>query len=75
MTTLRELFWVLALGIIGCFVFFFALGAISLTDAIGVTVLVGVLCLLWAVHGATMRHHVERRHDPRLTHARERRGF
>jgi hypothetical protein len=29
MGLLRDAFWVLALGVIGCFAFFFTLGAIS----------------------------------------------
>lgn len=73
MTTIREGFWVLALGMIGCFVFFFALGAITLGDAIGVTVAVGILSLMWVAHGVAMSHTHGR--DPRLTHDRERRGF
>lgn len=74
MTTLRELFWVAALGVIGCFVFFFALGAITPADAMGVTVVVAVLCVLWVVHAALAHRHAGE-HDSRLTHARERRGF
>lgn len=74
MTTLRELFWVLALGVIVCFAFFLALGAISLGDAVGLTVSVGLLCVAWIVHGTLARHHAGE-HDTRLTNARERRGF
>jgi uncharacterized membrane protein YhaH (DUF805 family) len=74
MTTLRDLFWALALGVIGCFVFFLALGAITWDDAIGLTLLVVALCVLWFVHAGLMRRHTND-HDPRLTHARERRGF
>lgn len=74
MTTLRELFWVLALGVIVSFVFFFVLGAITWDDAIGVTLFVGVLCALWAVHAA-LAHRRAGEHDRRLAHARERRGF
>jgi membrane protein implicated in regulation of membrane protease activity len=70
----REAFWVLALGVIGCYAFFVALGAFSPGDVIGITIAVGALLLLWLVHVWARNHrHVER--DPRLTAARERRGF
>ena len=74
MATLRDIFWILALGIIGCFAFFFALGGFGLGDVIGLTIVVGVLCVLWAVHVTLARRHVGDR-DARLTSARERRGF
>ena len=74
MTTLRQVFWLAALGVIVCFAFFLALDAISLGDTIGLTVLVGVLCLLWVVHSVLVRRHKGER-DRRLTSARERRGF
>jgi hypothetical protein len=75
MTTLRELFWAAALGVIGCFAFFLALGAISPGEMVGVTLVVGALCLLWALHGWRGHHAVGATRDDRLTHARERRGF
>ena len=72
--TLRETFWILALAVIGLFAFFAALGAFSPSDVMGLTVMVGVLCVLWVVHAI----HTDRnrgRNDPTVTRARERRGF
>ena len=72
--TIRDGFWVIALGAIGCYAFFVALGAFSPGDVLGVSIFVGLLLVLWLVHAwAQRRHHAER--DPRLVAARERRGF
>jgi hypothetical protein len=72
--TVREAFWVVALGLIACYAFFVALGAIHPGDAAGVSIAIGVLVVLWLVHAWAAGHrHAER--DPRLTAARERRGF
>jgi protein-S-isoprenylcysteine O-methyltransferase Ste14 len=76
MGLLREAFWVLALGVIGCFAFFFTLGAISPGEVIEVTVVVLVLCGLWLLHGWDVRRHAASGPpDARSAHARERRGF
>jgi uncharacterized membrane protein YhaH (DUF805 family) len=72
--TLRETFWVLALAIIALFAFFAALGAFSPLDVIWATVVVGVLCVLWVLHGLLAGRHRDRR-DPAVVRARERRGF
>jgi hypothetical protein len=69
----RELFWVLALGVIAAYAFFFALGAFSPGDVLPVTAVIAVLVVLWLVH-AELAGHVARQ-DARLRHARERRGF
>ena len=70
----REAFWVIALGLIACYAFFVALGAYSPGDVVGVSIAVGVLVVLWIVHAWAQSHHRGER-DPRLTAARERRGF
>jgi hypothetical protein len=70
----RDGFWVLALGVIGGFVFFFALGAIDPGDVLGVTLVVLALAALWAARAWAIAHH-EKKFDPRLAHERERRGF
>jgi fatty acid desaturase len=70
----REVFWVVALGIIGCYVFFVALGAFSPGDVMGLSVGVAILLVLWLVHAWTERHRTGPR-DPRITSGRERRGF
>ena len=73
MSTLRDAFWVFVLGVIVCFAFFFALGAVT-TEAVGLMAVIGGLTVLWLVHMAlaTRRHDTR---DVRLTGARERRGF
>ena len=71
---LRETFWILALAVIALFAFFVALGALSPTDAIAVTIVVGLLCVLWILHAALEGRHRDRR-DPAVLRARERRGF
>jgi tetrahydromethanopterin S-methyltransferase subunit C len=71
----RQAFWVIAAGLIGCYGFFAALGAFSPGDVLGVTIAVGVLGLLWLVHAWSGRHRRVGEQDPRLRSARERRGF
>ena len=74
-TTVREAFWVIALGVIACYLFFVALGAFHPGDVLGVTIAVGVLVLLWIVHAWAQGHRRDEGRDSRLTAARERRGF
>jgi hypothetical protein len=74
-SAVREAFWVIALGVIACYLFFVALGAIHPGDVIGVTIAVGVLVLLWVVHAWAQSHRHPDGRDPRLSAARERRGF
>ena len=71
---MRETFWLLALAVIVLFVFFVALGAISPTEAVILSVVVAVLCVLWIVHAVLEGRHRDRR-DPAAIRARERRGF
>jgi uncharacterized membrane protein YhaH (DUF805 family) len=71
---MRETFWLLALAVILLFVFFVALGAISPTEAVILSVVVAVLCVLWVVHAVLEGRHRDRR-DPAVIRARERRGF
>ena len=72
----RDFFWVMALGVIGCFVFFFALGAIDPGDVAGVTIGVAILGGLWLARAWALDHrHARDDRDPRLAHERERRGF
>jgi len=72
--TMRETFWILALAVIALFAFFVALGAFSPGDVIGVTILVGLLCVLWILHAVLEGRRRDRR-DPAVVRARERRGF
>ena len=72
----RNVFWVAALGIIAAYLFFFTLGAFSFTDSIVLSLLVIGLAALWVVHSVLEARHRDHEHrDPRLVHARERRGF
>jgi membrane protein implicated in regulation of membrane protease activity len=75
--TVRDAFWVLALGVIAAYAFFYALGAFSPGDVLGVTIAVGILLALWLLRVWSQAHHHEtdEHRDTRLTHARERRGF
>jgi uncharacterized membrane protein YhaH (DUF805 family) len=72
--TLRATFWILALAVIVMFAFFVALGAFSPEDAIWLTIVVGLLCVLWIAHAVLRGRHRDRR-DPAVMRARERRGF
>jgi uncharacterized membrane protein YhaH (DUF805 family) len=71
---MRETFWILALAAIALFAFFVALGAISPTEAVILTIVIALLCVLWVVHAVLEGRHRDRR-DPAVVRARERRGF
>ncbi|MBI5105572.1 MAG: hypothetical protein HZB46_11450 [Solirubrobacterales bacterium] len=73
--SVSDAFWVLALGVIAAYAFFVALGAFSPSDVLGVTIAVLVLTGLWALRAWSRSHHHDEHRDPRLVHARERRGF
>jgi membrane protein implicated in regulation of membrane protease activity len=73
--TAVDAFWALAIGVIAAYVFFAALGAFSPTDVLGVTIAVGVLLALCLARAWLIRRHENAEKDPRLVHARERRGF
>jgi len=47
LATLSETFWLLVLGVVVMFAFFAALGAFDVTKAVGVTIAVVALALLW----------------------------
>ncbi|HEV2813763.1 MAG TPA: hypothetical protein VGW10_10985 [Solirubrobacteraceae bacterium] len=74
MGSLRNLFWVLSLGVIAAYLFFFALGAFTIDEVLPLSIAVGVLIALWAVHAWLQRRHASGL-DPLLVRARERRGF
>ena len=71
----RNAFWVAALGIIAAYLFFLTLGAFTVTDSLILTGLVLALAVLWIVRGIVQSRRVHDLRDPRLVHARERRGF
>jgi membrane protein implicated in regulation of membrane protease activity len=73
--TVREVFWVIALGAIACYAFFVALGAFAPGDVLGLSIAVGALLVLWLVHAWARSHRHADERDPRLSAARERRGF
>jgi hypothetical protein len=68
-------FWVIALGAIASYAFFVALGAIKPDQVAGVSIAVGVLFALWLLRAWSTAHLAAHERDPRLAHARERRGF
>lgn len=70
-----DMFWVLAIGVIAAYAFFAALGAFSPGDVLGVTIAVAVLLLLWVARALMSARRASQERDPRLVHARERRGF
>ncbi|MDQ3609386.1 MAG: hypothetical protein M3459_10870 [Actinomycetota bacterium] len=74
MTVLRHAFWVVALGVIACYVFFLALGAFSATDVLWLTLAVAALAVMWLGHSYLESRHAGER-DPTMARARERRGF
>jgi len=51
------------------------LGAIKPNEVAGVSIAVGVLVVLWALRAWSNAHLAAHDRDPRLAHARERRGF
>ena len=74
--TAVDAFWALAIGVIAAYVFFAALGAFSPGDVLGVTIAVAILVGLFILRAWNTRRRGPRDDkDPRLTHARERRGF
>ena len=73
--TIRDGFWVIALGAIACYAFFVALGAIKPGEVAGLSIAVGVLFVLWLMRAWSVSHLEKHERDPRLAHARERRGF
>ena len=74
-SAVRDAFWAIALGLIACYAFFVALGALDPGDVAGVTVAIGVLVVPWLVHAWAQAHRRAEGRNPRLTAARERRGF
>jgi fatty acid desaturase len=74
LATLSETFWILVLAIVVLFVFFLALGAFSPGDVVGVTLVVGLLAVLWIAHAVWDSRHRDP-HDRSIIRARERRGF
>ena len=75
MSSMRNLFWVLSLGVIGAYLFFFALGAFAFDEVLPISIVVAVLIVLWAVHAVLQRRAADGSLDPLLMRARERRGF
>ena len=71
----RNAFWVAALGLIAAYLFFLALGAFAIDDALWLTGLVALLAVAYAVHAWLDSRRVADLRDPRLVSARERRGF
>ena len=75
MSSLRNLFWVLSLGVIAAYLFFLALGAFAVDQVLPFSLAVCVLIAMWLVHAWLGHRHDDGRIDPQLRHGRERRGF
>ena len=73
-SSISNVFWIACGAAVILYAFFVALGAFSPGDIVGVSVGVGILALLWAIHAWTTQRHKEGI-DPELAKARERRGF
>jgi fatty acid desaturase len=74
LAVLSETFWVLVIAAIAMFAFFIVLGAFSPGQAVGLTVVLAVLAILWVGHAIWASRHSDGR-DPGARRARERRGF
>jgi hypothetical protein len=71
---LSETFWLLVLGVVVMFAFFAALGAFEVGEAVVMTVVVGLLAVLWLAHAMWLARHDDGR-NPATIRDRERRGF
>ena len=71
---MRESFWVLLISLVALFVFLLALGAYAPGEVLGLTIVMVVLCVIWAAHATWVTRRADKR-DPRAIAARERRGF
>jgi hypothetical protein len=78
-SVLWELFWAIALGLIALWAFFLVMGAVSVGDPAWLTVSMGVLAALAAIHFAHVRRALaDHEHSDlarRVHMLRERRGF
>ena len=76
---LSNVLWVLVIGAVVLYAFFAVMGAISFTDLVWLTALIGVLGILAVVHFIRLRRALsdhERDEMARKLHSwRERRGF
>ena len=70
---------VICLGLVVLFAFFAALGGIAPGEAVGVTIVIGVLALLFLVRSLIVRHELGARGSQAtqrsVNYLRERRGF
>jgi uncharacterized membrane protein YdfJ with MMPL/SSD domain len=74
--TIIQFFWVVALAIVLAWAFFVLLGALDPTDAVGVSIAMGLLIVLLGARAWAGSHRAAAEsRDPRLIQARERRGF
>ncbi len=71
---MSESFWVLLVCLVALFAFLLALGAYSVSEVLGLTLVMVVLFVVWVAHAMWVSHRASGR-DPRAVDARERRGF
>ncbi len=77
---IRLSFWIAVAGVIVLYAFFVALAGVSLSQVVGVTIVVGALTAIFIVRNLRVASELaKRRGDPRrrrtLNRIRERRGF
>jgi membrane protein implicated in regulation of membrane protease activity len=71
---LSQTFWIFILGLICLFAFFVVMGALQPAQAVGVSLAVLAMAVLWIGHAMWEARHRSGR-DPAAVRARERRGF
>ena len=55
MSDLRNVFWVVSLGVIAVYLFFFAFGAFTFDDVLPLSITVAVLTAMWFLHAGRER--------------------
>lgn len=75
LSTLSATFWVLILALVALFTFLVAMGAFRPDEAVGVSIAVAVMALLWIGHAFWESRHRGDGRDVDTIRARERRGF
>jgi hypothetical protein len=74
LATLADTFWVLLLAALVLFCFFVALGAFKPGDVATLSIVMGIVAVLWIAHALWQGRHRSGR-DVATIRARERRGF
>ncbi len=75
LSTLSATFWVLILALVALATFLIAMGAFKPEEAVGVSIAVAVMAVLWVGHAWWESRHRGDGRDIDSIRARERRGF